>query len=129
MSNIRFISSFSLSIRKRVLRNHFFVCSDSFTVDSTNGTIKATKVLDYEKTTEFVFFVLANDGGRFYEENKNYVTKIHVFLKDMNDNDPAFLDTPYTVDVMENQTDIVFVYQVCKFQHLWILFGKPFMAK
>lgn len=91
------------------------MCFDSFTVDSTNGTIKATKVLDYEKTAEFVFFVLANDGGRFYEENKNYVTKIHVFLKDMNDNDPAFLNTPYTVDVMENQTDIVFVYQVCKF--------------
>ena len=129
MSNIRFISSFSLSIRKRVLHSHFFVCFDSFTVDSTNGTIKATKVLDYEKTTEFVFFVLANDGGRFYEENKNYVTKIHVFLRDMNDNDPAFLNTPYTVDVMENQTDIVFVYQVCKFRYLYILFGKPLMAK
>ena len=129
MSNIRFISSFSLSIRKRVLHSHFFVCFDSFTVDSTNGTIKATKVLDYEKTTEFVFFVLANDGGRFYEENKNYVTKIHVFLRDMNDNDPAFLNTPYTVDVMENKTDIVFVYQVCKFRYLYILFGKPLMAK
>ena len=115
---IRFISSFSLSITLRVLRSRFLFCFDSFTVDSTNDTIKATKVLDYEKTTDFVFFVLANDGGRFYEENKNYVTKIHVFLKDMNDNDPAFLDTPYTVDVMENQTDIVFVYQVCKFQHL-----------
>lgn len=71
--------------------------------------------MDYEKNTEFVFFMLANDGGRFYEENKNYVTKIHVFLKDMNDNDPIFLNTPYTVDIMENQTDIVFVYQVCKF--------------
>ena len=59
--------------------------------------------------------MLANDGGRFYEENKNYVTKINVFLKDMNDNDPIFLNAPYAVDIMENQTDIVFVYQVCRF--------------
>ena len=59
--------------------------------------------------------MLANDGGRFYEENKNYVTKIHVFLKDVNDNDPVFLNAPYTVDIMENQTDIVFVYKVCRF--------------
>jgi len=86
---------------------------DSFTVESTNGTIKATKVLDYEKNTEFEFFMLANDGGRFFEENKNYVTKIHVFLKDMNDNDPIFLNTPYAAYIQENQTDIVFVYQVC----------------
>ena len=59
--------------------------------------------------------MLANDGGRFYEENKNYVTKINVFLKDMNDNDPIFLNTPYAADVMENLTDVVFVYQVCRF--------------
>ena len=86
---------------------------NSFIVDSTNGTIKANKVLDYEKDTEFEFFMLANEGGRFYEENKNYVTKIHVFLKDVNDTDPIFLKTPYAADILENQTDIVFVYQVC----------------
>ena len=86
---------------------------NSFTVDSTIGTIKANKVLDYEKNAEFEFFMLANDGGRFYEENKNYVTKIHVFLNDMNDNDAIFQNTPYAADILENQTDIVFVYQVC----------------
>ena len=82
-------------------------------METTNGTIKTTKVLDYEKNTEFVFFMLANDGGRFYEENKNYVTTIRVSLNDVNDNNPVFLNTPYAVDIMENQTDIVFVYQVC----------------
>lgn len=82
-------------------------------METTNGTIKTTKVLDYEKNTEFVFFMLANDGGRFYEENKNYVTTIRVLLNDVNDNNPVFLNTPYAVDIMENQTDIVFVYQVC----------------
>lgn len=82
-------------------------------METTNGTIKTTKVLDYEKNTEFVFFMLANDGGRFFEENKNYVATIRVVLNDVNDNDPVFQNTPYSVDIMENQTDIVFVYQVC----------------
>lgn len=94
---------------------HLPLFFDSFTVESTTGIIKANKVLDYEKNTQFEFFMLANDGGRFYEENKNYVTKISVSLKDINDNDPIFLNTPYAADVMENQTDIVFVYRVCKF--------------
>ena len=84
-------------------------------MESTNGTIKTTKVLDYEKNTKFEFFMLANDGGRFYEENKKYVTIIRVLLNDVNDNDPVFLNAPYAVDIMENQTDIVFVYQVCQF--------------
>lgn len=78
----------------------------------SNGTIKTTKVLDYEKTKKFEFFMLANDGGRFFEANKNYVTKIRVMLRDINDNDPVFLDAPYSVDIMENQTDVVMVYKV-----------------
>ena len=72
-------------------------------------------MLDYEENKEFAFFMLANDGGRFYEENKNYVTKIRVSLRDVNDNDPVFLKTPYAVEIMENQTDVVFVYQVSWF--------------
>lgn len=62
-----------------------------------------------------MFFLLANDGGRFYEEDKTYVTTIRVFLRDVNDNDPAFLKTPYAVEIMENQTENIFVYQVSAF--------------
>ena len=62
-----------------------------------------------------MFFLLANDGGRFYEEDKTYVTTIRVFLRDVNDNDPVFLKTPYTVEIMENQTENIFVYQVSAF--------------
>ena len=78
----------------------------------SNGTIKATKVLDYERNKEFEFFLLANDGGRFYEANKRYVTRIRVVLRDINDNDPVFLNAPYSVNIMENQTDVVRIYQV-----------------
>ena len=62
-----------------------------------------------------MFFLLANDGGRFYEEDKTYVTTIRVFLRDVNDNDPVFLKTPYAVEIMENQTENIFVYQVSAF--------------
>lgn len=62
-----------------------------------------------------MFFLLANDGGRFYEEDKTYVTTIRVFLRDVNDNDPVFLKTPYAVEIMENQTENLFVYQVSNF--------------
>ena len=79
----------------------------------SNGTIRTTKGLDYETAQEFEFFVVANDGGRFYEANKNYVTKVTVALFDVNDNDPVFLNAPYSVNIMENQTDSVLVYQVC----------------
>lgn len=62
-----------------------------------------------------MFFLLANDGGRFYEEDKTYVTTIRVFLRDVNDNDPVFLKTQYAVEIMENQTENLFVYQVSNF--------------
>ena len=57
--------------------------------------------------------MLANDGGRFFDASKNYVTKIRVLVRDVNDNNPEFLNAPYTVSIMENQTNIV-VYQVSK---------------
>ena len=114
--NYQWKDSFFVSFQSIQKANliHSLLFFDSFTVESTDGTIKASKVLDYEKNTEFEFFMLANDGGRFFEENKKYVIKIHVFLQDMNDNDPIFQNTPYEADIKENQTDIVFVYQVCK---------------
>lgn len=90
----------------------------SFTVDSSNGSIRASKVLDYEKNKEFMFFLLANDGGRFFEGDTRYVTTIRVSLRDINDNQPVFLETPYAADIMENQTDVVFVYQVSDFLKL-----------
>lgn len=96
----------------------------SFTVDSSNGSIRASKVLDYEKNKEFMFFLLANDGGRFFEEDKRYVTTIRVSLRDINDNQPVFLETPYAADIMENQTDVVFVYQVSDFLKLNLLVVK-----
>ena len=85
----------------------------SFTVD-VNGTIKTSKVLDYENNKMLEFFMLANDGGRFFDASKNYVTKIRVLLRDVNDNNPVFLNAPYTVSIMENQTNNIVVYQVSK---------------
>lgn len=69
--------------------------------------------MDYENNKLLEFFILADDGGRFFDASKNYVTKIRVLLRDVNDNNPEFLNAPYTVSIMENQTNIV-VYQVSK---------------
>lgn len=80
----------------------------------SNGTITTTKDLDYESEKEFEFYIVANDGGRFFEANKGYVTHVRITLRDINDNDPVFLNAPYLVNIMENQTTAVFVYQVCK---------------
>ncbi|XP_015749275.1 PREDICTED: protocadherin Fat 4-like, partial [Acropora digitifera] len=85
----------------------------NFKVDS-NGTITTTKDLDYESVKEFEFYIVANDGGRFFEANKDFVTHVRITLRDINDNDPVFLNAPYFVNIMENQTAAVFVYQVCK---------------
>ncbi|XP_074606157.1 cadherin-23-like isoform X2 [Acropora palmata] len=83
----------------------------NFRVDS-NGTITTTKDLDYESVKEFEFYIVANDGGRFLVTNKDYVTHVRITLRDINDNDPVFLNAPYFVNIMENQTAAVFVYQV-----------------
>lgn len=80
----------------------------------SNGTITTTKDLDYESVKEFEFYIVANDGGRFFEANKDYVTHLRITLRDINDNDPVFLNAPYFVNIMENQTAAVLVYQVCK---------------
>lgn len=69
--------------------------------------------MDYENNNMLEFFMLANDGGRFFDASKNYVTNIRVLLRDVNDNNPVFLNAPYTVGIMENQANIV-VYQVNK---------------
>lgn len=80
----------------------------------SNGTITTIKDLDYESAKEFEFYIVANDGGRFYEANKYYVTHVRIALRDINDNDPVFLNAPYFVEFVENQTAAVLVYQVCK---------------
>lgn len=80
----------------------------------SNGTITTTKGLDYESVKEFEFYIVANDGGRFFEANKDYVTHLRITLRDINDNDPVFLNAPYFANIMENQTAAVLVYQVCK---------------
>ena len=80
----------------------------------SNGTVTTTKGLDYESVKAFEFYIVANDGGRFFKANKDYVTHVRITLRDINDNDPGFLDAPYFVNSMENQTATVVVYQVCK---------------
>ncbi|KAJ7358980.1 hypothetical protein OS493_019885 [Desmophyllum pertusum] len=44
--------------------------ASSFTVESTNGTIKTTRVLDYEKSTDFSFSCSQTMAGNFMRKTK-----------------------------------------------------------
>ena len=90
---------------------HVFIFTHSFEVGIANGTISASRVLDYEQNAEYEFFVLAYDEGRFMAEDKDNVASFRVSLVDINDNNPMFEGTPYNVEIMENQTNVVFVLQ------------------
>ncbi|XP_051939687.1 protocadherin Fat 1a isoform X1 [Hippocampus zosterae] len=78
--------------------------SELFFIDSETGELKTLKPLDREECDEYRFKVRAVDGGgRFCEAN------VHVSVRDVNDNAPAFAADPYAITVFENTETGTFV--------------------
>ncbi|UYV64338.1 FAT4 [Cordylochernes scorpioides] len=77
--------------------NHdFFVAEDT-------GVIQVSKQLDYERKNRYLVIVQAEDCGADIRTDTATVT---IVVQDVNDNPPAFLDSPYAVQVMENGSPI-----------------------
>ncbi|XP_048590535.1 protocadherin Fat 4 isoform X2 [Nematostella vectensis] len=81
-----------------------------FSVNADNGTISAAQILDYDTLPQYLFSLVAKDGGGFYQEIA--IATVTVTLQDVNDNDPEFTGMPYTSDIAENLPAGTSVFQV-----------------
>lgn len=70
---------------------------DAFKIESTTGTIKVNRPLDYETLTEYKLGIRAFDG--IYEDNATVTIRI----KNVNDNPPVFKGNDYNTRIEEEQ--------------------------
>ncbi|XP_072567354.1 cadherin-12-like [Paramormyrops kingsleyae] len=81
-----------------------------FTIDQTTGDIHAVRRLDREERPFYTLRAQAIDmaTGRLLEEESEFVVKV----QDINDNEPRFLEGPYTARVPEMAPIGTYVIQV-----------------
>ncbi|XP_041357973.1 protocadherin-11 X-linked-like isoform X2 [Gigantopelta aegis] len=72
----------------------------SFTIDPDLGIIKAGKVIDREKETEFRFHVIATDHG---DSPKSSSAEVIITVDDQNDQPPKFTKHHFTFYLPENK--------------------------
>ncbi|XP_051784464.1 protocadherin Fat 1a isoform X3 [Erpetoichthys calabaricus] len=86
--------------------------SGSFFIDSTNGIIWTSKLLDYEEQHQHTLLIRATDGGVPALSSDVLVT---IYVTDLNDNPPIFTQQIYEATVSELATRGQFVTQVLAF--------------
>ena len=72
--------------------------SSYVSVNGDTGVIHAVRSFDYEQFRSFKVQVMARDNGS--PPLSSNVT-VSVFVSDVNDNSPVFVDTPYVFSVSE----------------------------
>ncbi|KAM8924599.1 cadherin-23 [Pelodytes ibericus] len=70
-----------------------------FVINSTNGLVTSTTVLDREKIAEYYLRVVASDSGT---PSKSSTSTLTVRVVDVNDESPTFFPTFYNVSLPEN---------------------------
>lgn len=66
------------------------------------GLLKLNKTLDRDKKSSYVFAVNAVDVGEKGETSKTGSAMINLYLTDVNDEQPEFMQDPFTFVVLEN---------------------------
>ncbi|XP_054845620.1 protocadherin-23 [Eublepharis macularius] len=69
----------------------------AFTINQITGTVTATKLLDREKKSQYVFRAVATDMGLLGPRSSSVT--IIVYVEDVNDNSPLFLQNPVKASV------------------------------
>lgn len=74
-----------------------------FSISEDTGVVRVAKNLNFERKSRYLLTVRAEDSSNDYEDNVRYDTAtISIIVRDINDNPPTFLDSPYFAYVMEN---------------------------
>ena len=71
-----------------------------FEIDEFTGVIHTLIIFDYETMREFMFNVIAQDGG---DPSKFATATVIVSIQDQNDEPPRFDQSEYTFNVLENK--------------------------
>ncbi|CAG0906250.1 unnamed protein product, partial [Darwinula stevensoni] len=71
-----------------------------FTIAEDTGIIRVAKTLNYERRHQYLLTVQAEDSG---QEVRYDSCTVSITVKDVNDNPPVFLDSPYVAWVMEDR--------------------------
>ena len=72
-----------------------------FKIDTFTGEIFTNAPLDYERKTFYTLELVAADGGN---PGRTGTAALEVFIEDLNDNTPIWLQDIYTVSIIENAT-------------------------
>ena len=78
--------------------NSTYAGSKQFNIDPTNGVISTTEPLDRETNQRYVLQVFVADGGTPPRTDAAFVM---INVTDVNDNRPAFMNSSYSVTVLE----------------------------
>lgn len=80
----------------------FFFLSNTtdFEIDVTTGTVRSLRVFDYEVEQSFVLEVVAVNNAT--EPALNDTAQLTIFIADINDNNPFFIDFPANVTFPED---------------------------
>ncbi len=71
-----------------------------FSINRLNGQIKVSKKLDYEYIPVHTLFVMAQDKGEYPNYNE---TSVEIYLEDVNDNAPQFVNSDFQEVVSERE--------------------------
>ena len=71
-----------------------------FVINPITGEISLSEMLDYEIVQQFMFTVLASDGGSL---SRTGTTQVTVVVEDANDNAPQFVNAPFSVILSESE--------------------------
>ncbi|XP_078343214.1 cadherin EGF LAG seven-pass G-type receptor 1-like [Oculina patagonica] len=71
-----------------------------FSINRLNGEIKVSKKLDYEYIPVHTLFVMAQDKGEYPNYNE---TSVEIYLEDVNDNAPQFVNSDFQEVVSERE--------------------------
>lgn len=80
----------------------------TFQIHPTTGVIHTARLLDYEETPEYLFNVVATDGGM---PALNMSVFVHIIVSDLNDNPPYF-DQPTYSGIIKDSTPGLHVAKV-----------------
>lgn len=85
--------------------------SDQFSMDGSSGVISVQygAMLDRERVSKYDITVIAIDRGN---PQRNGTTNVTVEVLDVNDTPPRYLNLPAEINVKENDTDNVPVFNV-----------------
>lgn len=71
-----------------------------FSINRINGQIKVSKELNYEYSPVYTLFVMAQDKGEYPNFNE---TSVEIYLEDVNDNAPQFVNSDFQELVSERE--------------------------